>query len=56
MKKFDFNEVKGYLIPIIVGLVTIVSGISEKNAQKRNEELEKKLDDLNKKLEEKEKA
>ena len=42
MKKFDCNDLKGYLIPIIVGLVTIVSGISEKNTQKRNEELEKK--------------
>lgn len=51
-KKFDFRVVKDYALPVAIGIFTIISGISEKQAQKRNIELEQKLDTLNKKLEE----
>lgn len=49
-KKFDF----GYVLPVLAGVVAILTGINEKRAQDRNNELEQKLDALNKRLEEKE--
>lgn len=49
-KKINFNDLKGYVFPVVLGVVTIISGISEKKANDRNLELEKKLDALNEKL------
>ena len=51
-KKFNFEIVKDYALPVAIGIFTIITGISEKKSQKRNIELEQKLDALNKKLEE----
>ena len=56
MKNFDFGKVKPYIFPIVMGIVTIIGGINEVNANKRNEALEEKLDALNQKLEDKEEA
>ena len=41
---------KGYVFPVVLGVVTIISGINEKRSNDRNLELEKKLDALNEKL------
>ena len=54
MKKIDFGSLKGYVLPVIVGVVAIATGIQDKKTADRNEELEKKLDPLNSKLNDKE--
>lgn len=53
MKKIEFGKLKGYIFPIIVGVVTIISGINDKKSADRNAELEAKLDALNEKLDKK---
>lgn len=53
-KKVNFGDLKGYILPVLVGVVTIITGINEKKANDRNAELEKKIDSLNAKLEESE--
>ena len=53
MKEVKFSDVKGYILPVLLGIGTIVSGIMEKKNQDRNAELDRKLDALNKKLDDK---
>ena len=48
--KINFKDLKGYVFPVVLGVVTIISGINEKRSNDRNLELEKKLDALNEKL------
>ena len=53
MKEIKFSDIKGYILPVLLGIGTIVSGIMEKKSQDRNAELDRKLDALNKKLDDK---
>ena len=53
MKEVKFSDIKGYILPVLLGIGTIVSGIMEKKNQDRNAELDRKLDALNKKLDDK---
>lgn len=50
MKKIEFGKLKGYIFPVIVGVVAIISGINDKKSADRNAALEAKLDALNEKL------
>ena len=52
-EKIKFSDLKGYILPVLLGVGTIVSGIMEKKNQDRNAELDRKLDALNKKLDDK---
>lgn len=49
-KKFDFETLKDYAFPIILGIVTIVSGIEDKKRDKRSEELAEEIKSLRNEL------